>query len=203
MQVEDFYFSSAAGRARIVLGNRRWGENGYVASGRQQGRPVQRTPNNKVCNNPLNSLPGVLHAFVWFKLASQAGLFNRHPVNFRSDTATYTGQALSGAPPPRPRSAKCSTYSKLWLAVAQKGANNGPKCSFGLFYSGLRGGYFKRHPVMHFLDVHFVASIISSVFVVCTRLDLFAASGVLLKANLIRFAPRCSSVQYRSALGSL
>ena len=43
MQVEDFYFSSAAGRARIVLGNRRWGENGYVASGRQQGRPVQRT----------------------------------------------------------------------------------------------------------------------------------------------------------------
>lgn len=46
-QVEDFYFSSAAGRARIVLGNRRWGENGYVASGRQQARPVQRTP--KVC----------------------------------------------------------------------------------------------------------------------------------------------------------
>jgi len=43
LQVEDFYFSSAAGRARIVLGNRRWGENGYVASGRQQGRPVQRT----------------------------------------------------------------------------------------------------------------------------------------------------------------
>ena len=47
LQVEDFYFSSAAGRARIVLGNRRWGENGYVASGRQQARPVQRTP--KVC----------------------------------------------------------------------------------------------------------------------------------------------------------
>lgn len=43
-EVEDFYFSSAAGRARIVLGNRRWGENGYVASGRQQGRPVQRAP---------------------------------------------------------------------------------------------------------------------------------------------------------------
>lgn len=46
--MEDFYFSSAAGRARIVLGNRRWGENGYVASGRQQGRPVQRTPPSKV-----------------------------------------------------------------------------------------------------------------------------------------------------------
>lgn len=53
MQVEDFYFSSAAGRARIVLGNRRWGENGYVASGRQQGRPVQHTPNNKVCNDHI------------------------------------------------------------------------------------------------------------------------------------------------------
>lgn len=56
MQVEDFYFSSAAGRARIVLGNRRWGENGYVASGRQQARPAQHTPNNKVLNNCLASL---------------------------------------------------------------------------------------------------------------------------------------------------
>lgn len=62
MQVEDFYFSSAAGRARIVLGNRRWGENGYVASGRQQARPVQRTPNNKVPDNCLASLTAVMHA---------------------------------------------------------------------------------------------------------------------------------------------
>lgn len=49
VQVEDFYFSSAAGRARIVLGNRRWGENGYVASGRQQARLVQRT-SSKACH---------------------------------------------------------------------------------------------------------------------------------------------------------
>ena len=40
LQVEDYYFSAAAGRARIVVGNRRWGESGYVASGRMQARPV-------------------------------------------------------------------------------------------------------------------------------------------------------------------
>eukprot|EP00891_Asterochloris_glomerata_P009667 jgi/Astpho2/9667/Aster-03930 len=38
-EVEDYYFSAAAGRARIVVGNRRWGESGYVASGRMQARP--------------------------------------------------------------------------------------------------------------------------------------------------------------------
>ena len=41
VQVEAHYFSAAAGHARITLGNRRWGENGYVASGRQRARPVQ------------------------------------------------------------------------------------------------------------------------------------------------------------------
>ncbi|BDA47493.1 hypothetical protein COCOBI_10-3410 [Coccomyxa sp. Obi] len=38
-EVEDFYFSSAAGRLRIV-GNRRFGENGFISSGRMQARPV-------------------------------------------------------------------------------------------------------------------------------------------------------------------
>eukprot|EP00210_Caulerpa_lentillifera_P002570 g2465.t1 len=32
--VEDFYFSNAAGSARIVLSNRKFGKNGYVRSGR-------------------------------------------------------------------------------------------------------------------------------------------------------------------------
>lgn len=41
--VEDYYFSAAAGRARIVLGNRRFGENGYVSSGRAYARPAQNT----------------------------------------------------------------------------------------------------------------------------------------------------------------
>lgn len=41
-EVEAYYFSAAAGRARVTLGNRRWGENGYVASGHQRGRPVTR-----------------------------------------------------------------------------------------------------------------------------------------------------------------
>ena len=44
MQVEAHYFSGAAGHARITLGNRRWGENGYVAAGRLRARPVQNKP---------------------------------------------------------------------------------------------------------------------------------------------------------------
>jgi hypothetical protein len=39
--VEDYYFSAAAGRARIVLGNRRFGETGFVSSGRSYARPTQ------------------------------------------------------------------------------------------------------------------------------------------------------------------
>lgn len=38
--LEAFYFSSAAGRARVTLGNRRFGEGGYIASGRRQARPA-------------------------------------------------------------------------------------------------------------------------------------------------------------------
>lgn len=33
--------SSAAGHARVVFGNRRWGNSGYVAGGRQVARPSQ------------------------------------------------------------------------------------------------------------------------------------------------------------------
>jgi hypothetical protein len=32
-EFESYYFSSAAGRARVVLGNRRWGEGGYMRAG--------------------------------------------------------------------------------------------------------------------------------------------------------------------------
>jgi hypothetical protein len=46
-EVEAYYFSSAAGRARI-LGNRRFGENGYISSGRMQARPVQPPRSQKV-----------------------------------------------------------------------------------------------------------------------------------------------------------
>jgi hypothetical protein len=38
--IEDFYFSSAAGRARVLLGNRRFGEGGFIAGGRRQARPM-------------------------------------------------------------------------------------------------------------------------------------------------------------------
>eukprot|EP00775_Hariotina_reticulata_P008645 gene8645-8826_t len=39
-EIESYYFSSAAGRARVVLGNRRWGEGGYMRAGRMYARPV-------------------------------------------------------------------------------------------------------------------------------------------------------------------
>ena len=41
-QVEAYYFSSAAGHKRI-LGNRRFGENGFISSGRMQARPVAQS----------------------------------------------------------------------------------------------------------------------------------------------------------------
>ena len=47
-EVENYYFSAAAGRARIVLGNRRWGENGYVSAGRQHARPRVNQSTGKV-----------------------------------------------------------------------------------------------------------------------------------------------------------
>lgn len=40
-KMEAFYFSSAAGKARIVLGNRRFGSGGYISGGRRLARPIQ------------------------------------------------------------------------------------------------------------------------------------------------------------------
>jgi len=37
---EDYYFSAAAGRARVVLGNRRFGDGGVLAAGRMRARPA-------------------------------------------------------------------------------------------------------------------------------------------------------------------
>lgn len=49
-EVEDFFMSSAAGRARIVLGNRRFGDGGYVSSGRRNARPVPQHTKVRQCN---------------------------------------------------------------------------------------------------------------------------------------------------------
>lgn len=46
-EIEAFYFSSAAGRARVTLGNRRFGEGGYIAGGRRQARPVPTPPTSR------------------------------------------------------------------------------------------------------------------------------------------------------------
>lgn len=37
---EDYYFSNAAGHARIILGNRRFGKNGYVRAGHVYAQPA-------------------------------------------------------------------------------------------------------------------------------------------------------------------
>lgn len=47
-EVENYYFSAAAGRARVVLGNRRHGPNGFISSGRMQARPAPTPPPCKV-----------------------------------------------------------------------------------------------------------------------------------------------------------
>jgi len=38
-EMDDYYVSSGSGRPRVMIGNRRWGRNGYVASGRMVARP--------------------------------------------------------------------------------------------------------------------------------------------------------------------
>ena len=98
MQVEDFYFSSAAGRARIVLGNRRWGENGYVASGRQQARPVQRTPNNKVRKHHAICLTGVLYSLENSRhLTKQARHVVRGQTTPESEPHQHTSERVSAS----------------------------------------------------------------------------------------------------------
>lgn len=47
-EVADYYFSSAAGRARISIGNRRLGPNGFMSSGRMRARPAAPQAQNKV-----------------------------------------------------------------------------------------------------------------------------------------------------------
>eukprot|EP00884_Botryococcus_braunii_P000620 jgi/Botrbrau1/10559/Bobra.0343s0008.1 len=53
-EVETYYFKAAAGRTRLVLGNRRWGGNGYVSSGRKQARPARQN-GSKMDDRPSKS----------------------------------------------------------------------------------------------------------------------------------------------------
>ena len=61
--VEEFYFSSQAGSSRATLGNRRWGENGYVRSGHRCARPAgsnaPRVPKGAGRNSPGTVTPKV------------------------------------------------------------------------------------------------------------------------------------------------
>ena len=55
-EVADYYFSSAAGRARISIGNRRHGPNGFMSSGRMRARPTPPPPQGKVSLPKLQAL---------------------------------------------------------------------------------------------------------------------------------------------------
>ena len=46
-EMEAYYFSSAAGRARVVIGNRRFGEGGYVSGGRRLARATNPVPRGR------------------------------------------------------------------------------------------------------------------------------------------------------------
>ena len=67
VQVEAYYFSSAAGHKRI-LGNRRFGENGFISSGRMQARPVAQSSHSgskvKTCLLCRISNLGVFRVYV-------------------------------------------------------------------------------------------------------------------------------------------
>ncbi|KAF5831140.1 hypothetical protein DUNSADRAFT_13543 [Dunaliella salina] len=54
---EEEYYLTGSGRARVVLGNRRLGQNGFMRSGRMYARPVPPTPvsRNKANNNKASS----------------------------------------------------------------------------------------------------------------------------------------------------
>ena len=67
VQVEAYYFSAAAGHKRI-LGNRRFGENGFISSGRMQARPVAQSSRSSKVLTCLSSHPGI--ALLCFIVAS-------------------------------------------------------------------------------------------------------------------------------------
>ena len=67
-EVEDYYFSSAAGRARVVIGNRRHGPNGFLSSGRIQARPSGATQQQAKVSFAVTvtySRAGSLHRDIW------------------------------------------------------------------------------------------------------------------------------------------
>lgn len=52
---EDFYFSRAAGSARIVLTNRKFGKNGFIRSGRVFAQSTQGGPSTAPATKPKDS----------------------------------------------------------------------------------------------------------------------------------------------------
>lgn len=107
-EVEAFYFSSRAGRARITLGNRRLGENGYMQSGALIGTPtgsltpllllLDRQSCAVVCVQRLRSAH-VFTALPWLQAAFMPGRRCMRSRRTRAARAKAAERAASRAPP--------------------------------------------------------------------------------------------------------
>lgn len=96
-EVESFYFSSAAGRARVVLGNRRYGEGGFISGGRRQARPVvERKRSNKMGKSGEHAVVGQPSAAgAAFRTPNSGGGRKARPVS-----ASSSGPSSSSTPVP-------------------------------------------------------------------------------------------------------
>lgn len=110
--IEEFYFSSAAGRARVILGNRKFGEGGYISGGRRQARPTRRGSSSGKGKSKQTKRPDVSTLTGAFPVADQ-----RNP----------QGTDLSGSSSGMQR-AKSSTLPPKTPAIPTPNANGG-KCS--------------------------------------------------------------------------
>lgn len=90
-EIEAFYFSSAAGRARVVLENRRFGAGGYVAAGRRHARPVP--PHRRVGAKAAKSGE---HAVVGTPPVARSGAQSFHTPNANAEAF---GTSPSGSGP--------------------------------------------------------------------------------------------------------
>eukprot|EP00878_Enallax_costatus_P001092 GHUV01001229.1.p1 GENE.GHUV01001229.1~~GHUV01001229.1.p1 ORF type:complete len:474 (+),score=182.08 GHUV01001229.1:261-1682(+) len=120
-EIEQYYFSSAAGRARVVLGNRRWGEGGYMRAGRMYARPV---PHRSTPNAAGGKLP-----------AATNGKAAKTPASAKGKGA---GSSSSGSSPPAAVAAGTPTAgssgagsSSAAAAVSNRSAGSGSSSGGG------------------------------------------------------------------------
>jgi len=125
-EIESYYFSSAAGRARVVLGNRRLGEGGYMRSGRVYARPVPCpvTPNSSVKQQRGG---GKGAAAGKGKVGPPASPATPIPVDRNSSSSNNGAGSSSGAPSTSSSSGNSSSKGKNTKAFKNKGNNKPPR----------------------------------------------------------------------------